>query len=97
MAKGKKEKDLNNGDIKSYKHENDIRKNAAPVGLAYYDISKPKSKKYEYDPHLDPQLIWAGKSEHKSFEVSKVSIYINERITPETIIRSFNGDSITES
>lgn len=28
MAKGKKRKDLNNGDIKSYKHENDIRKNA---------------------------------------------------------------------
>jgi len=28
---------------------------ATPVGLASYDTSKPKPKKYEYDPHLDPQ------------------------------------------
>lgn len=37
MAKGKKRKDLNSGDIKSYKHEKDTRKNAVPVGLASYD------------------------------------------------------------
>lgn len=55
MAKGKKEKDLNNGDIKSYKHKKDTRKNTVPVALASYDTSKPKPKKYEYDPHLDPQ------------------------------------------
>ena len=39
MAKGKKRKDLNNGDIKSYKHEKDTRKNA--VGLASYLNSSP--------------------------------------------------------
>jgi hypothetical protein len=26
-------------------------------------------KDLDYDPHLDPQLIWAGKKEHASFEV----------------------------
>ena len=41
MAKGKKRKDLNNGDIKSYKHEKDTRKNAVPVGFASYLNSLP--------------------------------------------------------
>jgi hypothetical protein len=41
-------------DVDSYRHEAESRKNAVPVGLASYDTSKPKLKKYEYDPHLDP-------------------------------------------
>jgi len=41
-------------DIDSYRHEAETRINAVPVGLASYDISKPKPKEYEYDPHLDP-------------------------------------------
>ena len=75
-------------DIDAYRHEAETRKNAVPVGLASYDTSKPKPKKYEYDPHLDPQLIWSGKKEHTSFEVPTVSLYIHERIAPEAIIRS---------
>ena len=35
------------------------------IRLGYY----LNTKTYEYDPHLDPQLIWAGKTEHTSFEV----------------------------
>ncbi len=31
--------------------DTDTLKNAVPVGLASYDTSKPKPKKYEYDPH----------------------------------------------
>ena len=23
----------------------------------------------DYDPHLDPQLVWAGKKEHTAFEI----------------------------
>jgi len=60
------------GEIEVYKHD-DTRKNAVPVGLASYDTSKLKPKKYTYDPHLDPQLVWAGKAEHTSFEVPTVS------------------------
>jgi len=67
------------GEIKAYKHD-DTRKNAVPVGLASYDTSKLKPKKSEYDPHLDPQLVWAGKAEHTSFEVPTVSLHIHERI-----------------
>ena len=76
------------GDIEVYKHD-DTRKNAVPVGLASYDTSKLKPKKYEYDPHLDPQLIWTGNAEHTSFEVPTVSLHIHERI----IIRSIKRES----
>jgi hypothetical protein len=54
LAKNIKKKEE---DIKAYRHEKDARKNVILVGLASYDISKPKPKKYEYDPHHDPQLI----------------------------------------
>lgn len=32
---------------------------------------KPR-RELDYDPHLDPQLVWAGKKEHSSFEVPTV-------------------------
>lgn len=66
MSKAKKKKDSGNNGIEAYKHEKTTRKNAVPVGLASYDTAKPKPKKYEYDPHLDPQFVWAGKAERTS-------------------------------
>ena len=92
MAKGRKPKKSVNTDVEVYRHEKDTRKNAVPVGLASYDTAKPKPKKYEYDPHLDPQLVWAGKKEHTSFEVPTVSLHIHERIAPEAIIRSIKRE-----
>lgn len=61
MTKGKKGKDSNNEGVDSYRHEAKIRKNAPPVGLASYDTLKPKPKRFDYEPDLDPQLIWSGK------------------------------------
>lgn len=51
-------------------------------------------------PHLDPQLVWAGKAEHTSFEVPTVSLHVHERIDPLTIIeavRKHNGQQIQAS
>jgi len=42
-------------DVEAYRHETDTRKNTVSVGLASYNTSKPKPKKYEYYPQLDPQ------------------------------------------
>jgi len=56
MAKGKKRKGLNKGDIEVYRHETDKHENAVPVGFASYDIAKPKPKKYEYDPQQATRL-----------------------------------------
>lgn len=66
-------------DVDSYRHGTDTRKNAVPVGLASYDTSKPKPKPYDYDPHLDPQLLWSSKKKHTSFEVPRVSLHIHDR------------------
>jgi adenine-specific DNA-methyltransferase len=83
-------------DVEAYRHENETRKNVVPAGLASYDTSKPTPKKYEYDPHLDPQLVWTGKAENTSFEVPTVSLHIHERISPEAIIRSVRREPIQQ-
>src|SRR5580700_10275051 len=54
----------------------------APVPLV-----KPRQE-LNYDPHLDPQLVWAGKKEHTTFEVPTVSLHVHERIDPHTIIKA---------
>ncbi len=66
-------------DVESYRHETGTRKNVVPAGLASYDTLTSKPKKYAYDPHLDPQLVWTGKAENISFEISTVSLHIYER------------------
>ena len=63
--------------------------NNPPVGLVTPDTDKDTGKTtYAYDPHLDPQLVWAGKAEHTSFEVPTVSLHVHERIEPRTIIEA---------
>jgi adenine-specific DNA-methyltransferase len=47
-----------------------------------------RGHEFEYDPHLDPQLVWAGKAERTSFEVEAPSIHVHERMSAEDVIRS---------
>ena len=75
--------------IEQYKHENQQRVYNPPVGLVTPDTDPDgDSKKYAYDPHLDPQLVWAGKAEHTSFEIPTVSLHVHERIDPRSIIEA---------
>jgi adenine-specific DNA-methyltransferase len=72
-----------------------------------YDYIEPvpsvkPGKELDYDPHLDPQLVWAGKKEHASFEVPTVSLHVHETIDPRTIIeavrkRNGNGGPVQPS
>ncbi len=84
--------------IESYDHRDKERVNNPPVGLVTPQTDPDagqKKKRYAYDPHLDPQLVWAGKAEHTSFEVPTVSLHVHERIDPRTIIeavRKKNGN-----
>lgn len=84
--------------VEQYAHESENRLNNPPVGLvtpATDPDAGQKKKTYQYDPHLDPQLVWTGKAEHTSFEVPTVSLHVHERIDPRTIIeavRKRNGD-----
>lgn len=99
MARGKpKAAKLPKRRIERYEHIDKKRVNNPPVGLVTPDTDPPAPtrKTYEYDPHLDPQLFWAGKHEHLSFEVPTVSLHVHERIDPRTIIdavRKRNGNS----
>ena len=75
--------------IVQYTHDDKERVNNPPVGLVTPDTDKDADKKtYQYDPHLDPQLQWAGKAEHTSFAVETVSLHVHERIDPKTIIEA---------
>ena len=86
MAKQKKNAKR---DIETYAHTDKERVNNPPVGLVTPDTDKDSGKKtYAYDPHLDPQLQWAGKAEHTSFEVPTVSLHVHERIDPRTIVEA---------
>ena len=72
-----------------------------------YDYIEPvpsvkPGKGVDYDPHLDPQLVWAGKKEHASFEVPTVSLHVHETIDPRTIVeavrkRNGNGGPVQPS
>lgn len=71
--------------------------NNPPVGLVTPETDPDAGHKrtYAFDPHLDPQLVWAGKAERTSFEVPTVSLHVHERVDPRTIIeavRKRNGN-----
>src|SRR5208337_4201758 len=76
--------------IEQYDHKGKHRINNPPVGLVTPQTDPPVTsrKTYEYDPHLDPQLVWAGKAEHTSFQVPTVSLHVHERIDPRTIVEA---------
>ena len=83
-------------DIEHYAHTDKERANNPPVGLVTPETDRDAGKQtYAYDPHFDPQLDWASKAEHTSFEVSTVSLHVHERIDPRTIVeavRKRNGN-----
>ena len=98
--------------VEAYQHKGKERLNNPPAGLVTPETDPPetarkryqyetpvpsmRTKQLDYDPNLDPQLVWAGKKEHTSFEVPTVSLHVHERIEPRTIIdavRRKNGNS----
>jgi len=79
--------DANMRGIEQYDHKDKKRLNNPPVGLVTPQTDGDMGKKcYKYDPHIDPSLQWAGKSEHTSFEIPTVSLHVHERIDSKRII-----------
>ena len=87
MARRKK---TSSKSIEIYKHETQKRKNNPQVGAVTSETDSPKvkTKKYKYDPNIDPKLQWAGKAERLSFEVPTVPLHIHEKIDPRSIIET---------
>ncbi len=79
--------------VKDYRH-GEKRPNNPPAGLATYDKTAPSRKQYSYDPHLDPQLVWAGKAERLSFDVENVALHIHERISTAAIVRAVQREPV---
>lgn len=88
----KKKKELTDAEIKkmrdieAYTHDDKKRTNNPPAAMAQYDKVAEEIATYSYDPHIDPQLDWAGKKEGMSFDVPTSSIHIHESIKPHKII-----------
>ncbi len=80
--------------VDDYRHEGASRLNLPEAGIATQDRSIAEPHRYEYDPHLDPQLVWAGKAEHTSFEVDTVSLHIHERVSTEAIMRAVRREEV---
>jgi adenine-specific DNA-methyltransferase len=75
--------------VQDFRHAEARRKNNPPAGVApTYEVRERQTTRYAYDPHLDPQLVWAGKAEHTSFEVDVVSLHIHERISTRAILEA---------
>jgi len=76
-------------EVRDFRHREAHRKNNPPAGIAStYEVRERRTIRYAYDPHLDPQLVWAGKAEHSSFEVAVVSLHIHERISTRAILEA---------
>lgn len=83
--------------VKQYVHDEQKRVNNPPVGLVTAETDQIYGKRtYQFDPHLDPQLQWAGKAEGTSFEVDTVSLHVHERIDPLTIIGAVRKEEFQE-
>jgi len=89
MPKKKKTVDVSKlRDIETYTHDDKKRANNPPAGMARHDQEQDRIKTYEYDPHIDPSLQWAGKAEGMTFDVPSSSIHVHESIKPHNIIKA---------
>ena len=76
--------------VEDYEHSDAKRTNNPPAGLAHLDRDETPTRtiQYQYDPHLDPVLDWAGKAERDVVEVPAPSIHVHEALSAQKIIAS---------
>lgn len=89
MAKNKPAKPT---PVESVKHT-DTRKNIPTEELRDFiseEDRKPKHTLYPRDESLDPQLVWRGKDEQDSSDLSVLAapIYIQEKIHPQALVEN---------
>ncbi len=78
-----------------YVHPEATRPNNPEAGLHSADKAKvPTKVKYQYDPHLDPQLVWASKVERSELEVETISLHKHEIVRPQDIVSMAQGESM---
>ncbi len=81
-----------------YLHAGPKRTNNPDAGLHSADnVKVPPRVKYQYDPHLDPQLVWASKAERSEIEVETVSLHRHEVVRPQDIVAMVQGEQVQGS
>ena len=83
----KSDKMLNTVPVEDYEHAT-TRANNPLAGQAHLDRDQTPVTQLTYDPHLDPQLVWAGKAEHAVVDVPAPSIHVHEDLSAQKIIGS---------
>ena len=74
--------------VEDYEHSGAKRTNNPPAGLAHLDREDTPTKTLAYDPHLDPQMVWAGKAERASVDVPAPSVHVHEELSAQKIVGS---------
>lgn len=71
-----------------YEHVEARRSNNPPSGLAHLDREPTPTRTLAYDPHLDPQLVWAGKAERETVNVPAPSVHVHEELSAKKVVAS---------
>lgn len=74
--------------VEGYNHKSSKRTNNPPVGLAHLDRDETPVVTYQFDPNLDPQMVWTGKAERESFQIPAPSIHVHEYLSAQGIFSS---------
>ena len=75
-------------EVGDYRHENARRLNNPTAALAREDIAPVPHRTYSFDPHLPPELVWAGKAEEAELTVEAPSIHVHERLSTDAILKA---------
>src|SRR3954462_6739744 len=75
-------------EVGDYRHENARRLNNPTAALAREDIAPVPQRTYSFDPHLPPELVWAGKAEETELTVEAPSIHVHERLSTDAILKA---------
>ncbi|MGE3446670.1 MAG: site-specific DNA-methyltransferase [Microbacteriaceae bacterium] len=82
--------------VEDYEHPAARRTNNPPAGLAHLDREETPVRTLSFDPHLDPQLLWAGKAEHSESEVPAPSIHVHEELSAQKIVGSVRRQRVQQ-
>jgi adenine-specific DNA-methyltransferase len=74
--------------VEDYEHPDSTRVNNPPAGLAHLDRDETPVRTLSYDPHRDPQMVWAGKVERSEVEVPAPSVHVHEELSAQKIVGS---------
>ena len=80
--------------VEGFEHSDAKRVNNPPVGLAHLDRDETPIATYTYDPNLDPQMQWSGKSERDQIEIPAPSIHVHEELSAKKILSSVRKNRV---